>query len=188
MKTKFIIIFLILGFVFGYTVYEAVHLDNKFSQSTFSETGSVLKKFPSGVKFTKIGGEEAVDLSKFVNSEDISIVHFWATWCGPCEIEFPELVKFIKKNVNNPRFKFLIIAVQDDKTKVKKFLKKYNVDNILNSKNVLLLEDYNNDFNKFGTYKLPETYVFEGLSVLVRKLSGQQDWSNAQLIEFFSKL
>jgi thiol-disulfide isomerase/thioredoxin len=40
------------------------------------------------------------------------LVNFWATWCGPCREEFPDLVK-IKKQYGEDRLDFIIVSLDD---------------------------------------------------------------------------
>jgi thiol-disulfide isomerase/thioredoxin len=44
-------------------------------------------------------------------------LNFWATWCGPCIMNIPELNKLISKYERNPNIKFLNICVDDEREK-----------------------------------------------------------------------
>ena len=50
-----------------------------------------------------------------IRSEDLAgsvvLLNFWATWCGPCRIELPHLVKLQKKLSSREDFQFLAVSV-----------------------------------------------------------------------------
>jgi thiol-disulfide isomerase/thioredoxin len=71
-----------------------------------------------------LGGEKFV-LSDHVGKQAI-ILNFFATWCGPCKEEMPELVRFADKHKNEP---FLMIGIDADEREdaVAEFLKTYGV-------------------------------------------------------------
>ena len=71
-----------------------------------------------------LGGEKFV-LSDHVGKKAI-ILNFFATWCGPCKGEMPELVRFAEKHKDEP---LLMIGVDADEREdaVREFLKTYNV-------------------------------------------------------------
>src|SRR5687768_10130300 len=55
------------------------------------------------------------------------LVNFWATWCGPCRVEFPELVK-IDAEYRAKGLDFVIVSVDNFGAKdmrVAEFLKSY---------------------------------------------------------------
>jgi thiol-disulfide isomerase/thioredoxin len=50
------------------------------------------------------------------------ILHFWATWCQPCVVEFPQLIAAARKH---PEVQILAISVDSKKEKITKFLSPY---------------------------------------------------------------
>ena len=60
----------------------------------------------------------------------VRLVNFWATWCGPCVTEFPDLVE-INRMYRNRDFEFVTVAANfpDEKNEVLKFLTKQQASN-----------------------------------------------------------
>lgn len=61
------------------------------------------------------------------DTKKVRLFNIWATWCGPCVKEFPELVATSRK-FGLREFEFISISLDDPKTMsdVKAFLEKYN--------------------------------------------------------------
>lgn len=176
--TRFISTLLLIVIFLGSGIFLKKEIDKKYN----SMDEYVLKTFPSSLNLQNLKGN-SIELGEIVSGSNSGIVvHFWATWCGPCEAELPEFVEFSKKFT---RLKFLIIASKDDLVKVKKFLKRFD----LNQKNISYLFDESGlGMREFGTLRLPETYVFNGDLSLVKKFVGPQEWNNDFFFRNFNYL
>lgn len=59
----------------------------------------------------KIGLKELEELKKN-DSEKLLLINIWATWCAPCIIEYPELVK-LQRIYGNRAFRFVSVSADD---------------------------------------------------------------------------
>jgi len=76
------------------------------------------------VELTKISLAELAELLRN-GSEELLLLNFWATWCGPCIVEYPEFIE-IQRMYGDRDFRFVSISLDDpgEVEKVLKFLKK----------------------------------------------------------------
>jgi thiol-disulfide isomerase/thioredoxin len=119
-------------------------------------------------------------------SLELLVVHFWGTWCAPCEAELPDLLTFIKRFEGRSGVKFLLVATNDEVIKVKKHLK--GLSNAEAASIHWLLDQKNIHRDAFGTTRVPETYVFSSDKTLLRKFMGPQEWNNPLFFQTFSEL
>ncbi len=125
---------------------------------------------PDGTKF---------HLSKG-SSKNITIVNYWASWCGPCVEEFPSLVKMIRHF--DGKVKLVAISLDSEKKDMFDFLNIYSAGK---EPNLTLLWDPENKLaEQFGTYKLPESYVVTPDLKLIKKVAGSIDWMRPDVLEF----
>ncbi len=82
-----------------------------------------LKSKPLDLKFTAVDGRE-VDLSKMAGK--VVLIDFWATWCGPCVAEVPNVVKTYEK-LHGKGFEIVGISLDQDKVKLESFTKEKNM-------------------------------------------------------------
>ncbi|MBL9166531.1 MAG: TlpA family protein disulfide reductase [Verrucomicrobiales bacterium] len=78
------------------------------------KTMSELKTKPLDIKFTSVDGKE-IDLSKMRGK--VVLIDFWATWCGPCMVELPNVVAAYKK-LNSKGFEIIGLSFDQDKEKL----------------------------------------------------------------------
>lgn len=105
-------------------------------------------------------------------------VHFWGTWCAPCEAELPEFINFARA-LELDSVKFLLLAVNDKESDLKKYLKKFNQ---LPSNVVVALDVDGDSLDFFGTSKVPETFLFDGSKNFITKFIGPQNWNSPGLL------
>jgi len=114
-----------LAYYHGNTEYEDT-LKNILGKDYEKKIDKIKKEITSKLKKVSDFELSLIDGSKFKYTENkrkIVVINFWATWCGPCISEIPELNELVENFKDNKDVIFLAITDEDKKT-VEDFLKK----------------------------------------------------------------
>lgn len=106
------------------------------------------------------------------------VLNFWATWCAPCVVEFPQMLALAAANTEKSVFVFL--SQDDTQAAIDRFIAKYGAS--LPQENVFVARDDTKTVarNLYQTHKLPETYMIDPGGMIREKVVGAiPDWSDA---------
>ena len=137
--------------------------------------------------FTIQDSDRSVTLSQLRGK--IVVLNFWATWCPPCVEEMPSLVQ-MQKQMQGKGIMVLAVSVDDDANAYHKFLKDYSID-LFTVRDPGHKKDQGMTApvaSRYGTFKFPETYIIDRDGTIRRKFIGPVDWSQAEIVEYLSRL
>jgi thiol-disulfide isomerase/thioredoxin len=113
----------------------------------------------------KVGTLKPADFGKFKDSAKgkVLVLNFWATWCGPCVAEFPELVALDAK-YRDKGVKLVGITADDPddiQPKVIPFIKKLQVKFDIIRQDTDDPEEMMNQITKEWNGEIPATFVYD---------------------------
>jgi thiol-disulfide isomerase/thioredoxin len=115
----------------------------------------------------------------------VVVVNFWATWCGPCVQEFPDLVKLYKNN-KAKGLELITISADEptDGAKVKAFLGKNGLSKGYLNKSSADIEGFlkylEPTLSASASVGIPRTYVIDRNGKIVKALISGQTYSAFQ--------
>ena len=121
---------------------------------------------------------ERINLSE---SKKPIIIHFWATWCGPCKRELPEFDVFAKTAAKTVDIYTVTSELKDgSNAEAMKIWDFYQTKGI---KNLNVTADENNVLAaNFGVTGVPVTFLIDKNGRLIGQFLGATDWSKIELV------
>ena len=160
---KIIILFIFL-FVIG-IFYISLTRDTNYN------TSSLINKETPEFKIISFDNSNFFTIDD-IKKNDYTLINFWASWCAPCKIEHPILMKLSQtKNLV-----ILGINFKDKETQAKTFLSE------LGNPYDLLAKDKNGKQSvRFGVYGIPESILINKDLMIIQKFVGPlsfEDYNN----------
>ena len=114
------------------------------------------------------------DKNGFYTKQDLiennyTLINFWASWCSPCRIEHPILMKLSEEN----NLKILGVNFKDKKELARKFLK-----DLGNPYSFTLKDNVGKQSVSFGIYGIPESLLINNDNIIIKKFVGPLSFDN----------
>jgi thiol-disulfide isomerase/thioredoxin len=107
-------------------------------------------------------GNRPVDTASW--SGRVTLLNFWATWCGPCRAEIPDLIELQQKYSG----RLQVIGIADDSSP--EVVRQYAAEFGINYPNVMLNSEIR---SQFRVRAIPTTYVIDPQGRVVQRHVGQ---------------
>ena len=98
-----------------------------------------------------------------LEKNNFTLINFWASWCAPCRLEHPILMKLSEKR----NLKILGINFKDKKNNALNFL-----DNLGNPYHYLAKDIEGKKSFYFGIYGIPESILIDKNFIVIKKFIG----------------
>jgi thiol-disulfide isomerase/thioredoxin len=99
----------------------------------------------------------------------VVVVNFWASWCGPCVEEMPELTR-LKKEMTGKPLEVVAINVGESRNRVNQFIRS------LHFELPVLLDSGSQSFNGWGVELLPTSYLIDATGKIRFRARGNPGW------------
>ena len=154
---------------FGFMFYKGLKIDPSVVPS------NLIDEQTPHFQLKKVGNYPLFNPNDLIKQE-VKIVNFFATWCGPCKVEHPQLMELSNS------FRIYGIAKKDNPKEINKWLKSYGnpFDKIgLDSDGISSIE--------WGVYGLPETFIINKDNKIIYKHVGPIMKNDLEKINTFLK-
>jgi thiol-disulfide isomerase/thioredoxin len=116
----------------------------------------------------KLTGLDGKPVTLASSKGKVILLNFWATWCGPCRAEIPDLVEL--QNKYKDRLQILGLVVDDDdQNAIKEFSEKFGV----NYPVAIASDDIRMQYG--GIVALPTSFLLDAEGRIVQKHEGLRD-------------
>ena len=120
-----------------------------------------------------------IDLNS-INSDEIYILNFWATWCAPCKDEMPSLDKLQAKD---GILIFPINMEEKNLNNTDKFYKDLNIDNLK-----IYFDDGLKLVKIFALRGVPTTLILNKNKEMIARISGSIDFEDEKFISWLNSI
>ena len=178
MKLKIGLVFLVLAGIFVFFTFKGGYLKADAPIATGKNTyysKEVIDRLLSFDLRDYSGNKLPVDQQKIRGSKK-TVIHLWASWCGPCVGEVPELIEFSKKNQD---VTFIIVSLDDYQADIEKFMKSFPE---FNSSEFLRVWDRDKQISKYlDADRLPMSVIIQNDRNEPQLLKSVVDWRRIKI-------
>ncbi|HUF29836.1 MAG TPA: TlpA disulfide reductase family protein [Gemmatimonadaceae bacterium] len=132
---------------------------------------SVGSRAPNFAAATLGPGSESKGIADYRG--DVVLLNIWATWCGPCRIEMPE-IQALYSNFGPAGFRVVAVSIDNPgmEQAIRGFVRDYGL-------TFEVLHDPSGDIQRsYQTSGVPETFIIGRDGVIRKKMTGAVRWNS----------